>query len=444
MPQVSQHDRRKEPFFFEGAGRREALDSLLNEINHQRDLVIFTGQTGSGRSFLLKKLGNILRESRTEYCLLDEDCTVLETEEELYKAIAAGFGLEDKPLELLDDLVERVEHFIDVSIDEQRRIVIAVDDARQHTQEVVAALIQLVGSHKGLTLVLAGEDSLIEFIEGFHTGALSQCHHSLKALSADEIGDFVSEQAAATGISLKIPVDDQDEMEAIFGRTGGNLKLLMREVHTRVPALKRKNPATVRLPDGLPVKHLAAMAITVLFIVAVIIFYPEDKTVSGGSPDQSSAAVDISASSDVNKNPDVDRAVTPLELTPVELAAEPENPAPVDPAEPSQNAPAYSSAEQALLAAPPDHVALQVVILSSEQSALDFIAAQEPVHQQQLSYYRRGGSDKVVMVIVYGNYPDKASALAAVETLSPTLKSGSPWPRPFSDIQRDITNRISP
>lgn len=356
------------------------LNLVFDAINDNARLILLTGQTASARNHILQRWAQGFREAGAEYCLLSDEYSVLETEEELYRGLAKGFCLEDKPLELLEDLVERVEHFIEVAISEDRLIVIAGGGSHDHATGVLADLLQLASSHKGLRLILSGEESLLESIDTFHTESFGHHHINLADFSGDEFMELSS------------------------------------------PPLVNVRKTALRLPDGLSVKHLLGMAVAILFTVAVILFYPDDHM----NTETSSIAQPPAPMREVMSA----EPVIPDAGQPVSLPVEP------DPVY-------YSDQEQLLLEQSPDSLALQVAILSSEQAASEFIAGQEVTEQQLLHYYQRGRDEKVVWVVVYGNYADKSAAMTALETLPSSLRKASPWPRPFADIQQDIKNRIS-
>lgn len=361
-----------------GRSLPEVLDSLCEAVNNNAMLILLTGQTASIRNHILQKLGPALRASRAEYCLLNDEYASLETEEELYQGLAKGFCLEEKPFELLEDLVERVEHFIEVAMSEKKLIVVSGNNSDAYATGVLAALLQLASSHKGLCLVLAGEESLLDSINAFHTQSFSHCHINLADFSGDEVVEFSSAPVRAI----------------------------------RKPAM--------RLPDGLSIQHLSGMAIAILFTVVVVLFYPHEN--------MNTENVSVMQSPEPVGQVLLTEPVMPNSEQPINVPVEP-------------GLVHYSDQERFLLGQRSDDVALQLAILSSEQSASEFIAEQEAAQQQQLHYYQRGRDEKIAWVVVYGSYPDKATALEVLDTLPPSLRKGSPWPRPFADIQQDIRNR---
>ncbi len=77
---------------------------------------------------------------------------------------------------------------------------------------------------------------------------------------------------------------------------------------------------------------------------------------------------------------------------------------------------------------------LQVLALSSEAAARDFVRAQGSEYR----YYRKVYQGKPLHVITVGAFPSQAAAKAAIENLPATVRKAKPWARPFAGIQQEI------
>lgn len=107
------------------------------------------------------------------------------------------------------------------------------------------------------------------------------------------------------------------------------------------------------------------------------------------------------------------------------------------------NSPRLSSAlteqEKAILAWSPSEFTLQLVGLSNEKSARDFIASQS--NKKDLLLFRSKRAGKDWFVVVTGRFPTSAKARQAVQNLPPTQSQASPWPREIQVIQQEIRKR---
>lgn len=73
-----------------------------------------------------------------------------------------------------------------------------------------------------------------------------------------------------------------------------------------------------------------------------------------------------------------------------------------------------------------------------EAAIRQFIKAQGLKGQMAILRTQRQGQDWYVLL--YGDYPSRAAANAAVAQLPAAVRAGKPWPRSFASVQADITN----
>jgi DamX protein len=80
----------------------------------------------------------------------------------------------------------------------------------------------------------------------------------------------------------------------------------------------------------------------------------------------------------------------------------------------------------------PSHYVIQLVGTRDASAARKFVDS----HQlgEEGAWFVTAHQDKPWYVVVYGMYPDKASARAAIETLPEALRAGSPWPRTVASV----------
>ena len=86
-------------------------------------------------------------------------------------------------------------------------------------------------------------------------------------------------------------------------------------------------------------------------------------------------------------------------------------------------------------AQPPGHYTLQLLGVSREASARAFVKRHGLGGQAHVFRARRKGRDW--FVVIYGNYPSKAEAQAALKRLPAAVRKGGPWPRRFREIQAE-------
>ncbi len=82
---------------------------------------------------------------------------------------------------------------------------------------------------------------------------------------------------------------------------------------------------------------------------------------------------------------------------------------------------------------------LQLVGLSNEKAAREFIASQP--NKKDLILFRSLRQGKDWFVVVTGRFPTSAKARQAVQNLPPAQSAASPWPREIKVIQQEIKQR---
>jgi DamX protein len=100
---------------------------------------------------------------------------------------------------------------------------------------------------------------------------------------------------------------------------------------------------------------------------------------------------------------------------------------------------AFSANEQTILSWDASEFTLQIVGLSSERSALEFISAQS--NKKDLLLFRTIRQGKDWFVVVSGHYASSAKARQAAQLLPESQLKASPWPRDLKTIHHEIKQR---
>ncbi|KPZ02853.1 SPOR domain-containing protein [Pseudomonas tremae] len=82
----------------------------------------------------------------------------------------------------------------------------------------------------------------------------------------------------------------------------------------------------------------------------------------------------------------------------------------------------------------PGHYVVQILGTSSEATAQAYIAEQGGEYR----YFKKTLQGKPLYVVTYGNFPDRAAALAAIKVLPAKVQAGKPWPRTVASVQQEL------
>jgi len=441
---ITKNSNKSSGFFYEGGGRSKAVNQILHCVRFSPGVIALTGSTGSGRSLLIQRLTQSFNGKERDLCLLSEDSAVLATEEELYRALAEGFGLEQKSVEMLEDLVDRVQHFIRVGLRAQCSLLIAIDDVKQHSEEVLEILLQIIESNKGLSLLLSGENSLPEMLKTFQVQTSLIHQITLRPLLTEEALDFIRRYLKQQGVSDELIIN-QKKMNELMVRTGGNFSLLVREAQQLAMNFKNQNKY---LRTGLPIMHFVALILVIIITTLAFFYYPNSTHHSPGNDLQEPVAEKIISSDrglDTNLPPLSGISKSRSDIHPLsnELSSSDadKSSSSKEMENPTESISSYTLQEQELLNKPAANMTLQVSSLSSEKMVRAFIGQCMAVDAMQMLYYRRGGVDKPSYVVLFGDYSTKQEAMNAQKTLPDIFQKSSPWPRSFADVQRDLRQR---
>ncbi|SHN05452.1 type II secretion system protein A [Pseudomonas asturiensis] len=82
----------------------------------------------------------------------------------------------------------------------------------------------------------------------------------------------------------------------------------------------------------------------------------------------------------------------------------------------------------------PGHFVVQILGTSSEATAQAYVAEQGGEYR----YFKKTLQGKPLYVVTYGNFSDRAAALAAIKVLPAKVQAGKPWPRTVASIQQEL------
>ena len=81
---------------------------------------------------------------------------------------------------------------------------------------------------------------------------------------------------------------------------------------------------------------------------------------------------------------------------------------------------------------------LQVLGVRNEESLLNFIKVHKLLQNQHVAYYKTVYKGKQWYPLLYGVYPTKSEAVAAVQELPDKIQKSVPWIRKMSAVQREV------
>lgn len=443
-------------FFYEGGRRREAVDALFDAVRAGRPLVLLTAPPGGGRSAVLAQFR---QEADAEVLAVAHAAgDILMSPAQCFAALGeslAGLLPGDAGVALDEALV---------AVRETGRVpVLLLDDAHEIGEETRQSLLDLCAA-SGVTLVLAGDDTLPSLVAG-RVGDAQVI--ALRPFTLEECEDFVA---------AWMQVTDEDDLPShrvvarLLRKSGGwpgaLVAALSADGSLRGPRFGSGLPA--------PVWHLAFAGAALVALVAYLASSGDDVAVPPPVPVQETPVAlpgrpAAAATGNLAHGGESFAVPRPVDVVPLPAPAAsmtapgPEDTVPASPVvaspttgpaarpgpamQPAEQAgPAarqamrpgrYSTDETALLAEKPSRFTLQLFASFNEQAARQFATRQPGVR-----VFRTIREDLDWFVVVSGTtYRNKDEAKAAVSDLPADLQKLKPWARSLQSIQDELRRR---
>jgi MSHA biogenesis protein MshM len=190
-------------FFYRYTGHQEALNVLLIALQNGEGFIQVTGEVGTGKTLLCRRLLQLLQDT----CATAYLPNPLLSPAELYRAIAEDLQLEVPAAATLQQLVQLIFRELARLKQQQRPLVILIDEAQAMSHRSLEALRLLSNleteKEKLLHIVLFAQPELKERLAGHDLRQLRQritftCE--LDPIGAAEVGAYIHHRLKVAGL----------------------------------------------------------------------------------------------------------------------------------------------------------------------------------------------------------------------------------------------------
>ncbi len=478
---------------FTAAGQRELLDRLLHLCQFSNSLLVLLGEEGAGKTRIAHAfLDSLAEQDKLSFLPIKPGQGIAE----ILQALVEDLELEHSPSDAAS-LPACIESFIaQEQSDSEGLSVVVIDNAHLLDKDCLIWLMELLLKYpqqQRLHFLLCGVPQLLDKLEALKPADLLINEFYLQPFTLTEAVDYLNfrmEMADYLG-----PEIFTEAMVSPWWREAqGHLGHLHDCAQDKLLASVAQ-PDKPKTASGLPVFHILAIS-AVLAVVGVLFLYldedssqqdkvqalpapaqivsvpnqaePDVKPIMSSLPEagalssqgQVAPVVQQAQKLDqlVNSLPQAAPTIEQTEPEPaVELKAKITNSEPdtqlsanakiiqakpviQDPPSKSVGSSTVASRlslqEQKILSWPAASYTIQLLGVSNQKAAQDYIAKQPNKAQLLMFKSKRAGRDWYVVIV--GSYSSVASARRAIDGLPSAQRKAGPWPRQVSVIQQEI------
>lgn len=202
-------------FFLKSETHQHALDMLLWALKHKEGFIKVTGEVGTGKTLLCRKLLNALEEpfvtaylpnpyfsAETLYCLVAEELAEFSKESQIDEEATVFPQAKEQHVLAL----KQIQHTLVNLAKSGKQVVLVIDEAQAMPEETIEALRLLSNleteSEKLMQIVLFGQPELDTVLSKKHLRQLKQritFQHTLQPLQRKDIENYISHRMILAG-----------------------------------------------------------------------------------------------------------------------------------------------------------------------------------------------------------------------------------------------------
>lgn len=236
-------------YFYNYTGHQQALNVLLVALQSGEGLIKITGEVGTGKTLLCRKLlAAVAGDFQSAYLP-----NPLLSPIELYRALAEGMGLVVPSEANMHDLVRRITEQLFVLREEGKKAVLCIDEVQAMSRESLEALRLLsnleTDKEKLLQIILFAQPELDTMLESSDLRQLRQritFSFNLPALDRAGVTGYVSHRLKVAGHQSG-RLFDETALDAVFRSSRGIPRLVNILCHKAMLAAYGQNRQVVEL-----------------------------------------------------------------------------------------------------------------------------------------------------------------------------------------------------
>ncbi len=237
-------------YFLKLASHQQAFSEILNALKSQAGYSKITGEVGTGKTMLCRKLLNSLEHYKDKFVTAYIPHPIL-SEEAVMHALAEELALDHKADASYSDQLQLLTAAIIAIGNESKRLVLLIDEAQAMPEESLDALHLLTevetGKLKPMHVVLFGQPELDELLGQSRLERIRDnlgCSFELPAMDRDDVDAYVRHRLVKAGHSGG-QVFTAEAIDKLYEATSGVPRLINVLSHKSMMVAYGKGSATV-------------------------------------------------------------------------------------------------------------------------------------------------------------------------------------------------------
>ena len=417
--------------FFPGAGRQQAVQTILHYSRYGSTPVFLTGAAGSGKTTVLFAAK---REMLDDVDIVSIEAEIMMTELKLFSLISQGMGILNE-----NNCVDEIVGVVEANAALGRQSLLCIDNVEELSEEVILSLFELITMCNGqLNAIFSGQEQSADLLLKIAKASNLLINRlNLSPLSESEVYDYICYKLDAIGYDNDFPFSSI-QLKSLTLRSRGSVK----QLHSIARSMLMASAGDIQPKNkGFPLGH----SFLLLFLLGFILLIYQQNNIQNLTEKNEPIILEKSPKNFYKQSSDEDsiKYENNFEFGQSKISEDV-----VTEITLGQVNDTKVQFKESVKIVPRNYYKEKILSWNSTQYALqifgthDFKKAKTLLkdfeEQVELLIYETRYNGKPWFVVINGPYSDRDISRSSVKNLPEKVRKLRPWPRNVASIQADI------
>lgn len=416
--------------FFPGAGRQQAVQSILHYSRYGSTPVFLTGAAGSGKTTVLFAAK---REMLNDVDIVSIEAEIMMTELKLFSLISQGMGILNE-----NNCVDEIVGVVEANVALGRQSLLCIDNVEELSEEVILSLFELISMCNGqLNAIFSGQEQSADLLLKIAKASNLLINRlNLSPLSESEVYDYICYKLDAIGYDNDFPFSSI-QLKALTLRSRGSVK----QLHSIARSMLMASAGDIQSKNkGFPLGH----SFLLLFLLGFILLIYQQNNIQNLTEKNEPIILEKSPKNFYKQSSEEDsikyennfefgQSIISEDVV-TEITLDQANDTKVQFKESVNIVP--RNYKEKILSWNSTQYSLQIFGTHDFKKAKTLLKDFE--EQVELLIYETRYNGKPWFVVINGPYSDRDISRSSVKNLPEKVRKLRPWPRNVASIQADI------